>query len=78
MHASSQQKDPNSNSAQPSSKFSSTASMLTPAPPESAGVNHAQNSSSLPYPEAPGPTPTLSVSSNTTHQASGEDLLRDR
>ncbi|KAJ9674715.1 hypothetical protein PVL29_023944 [Vitis rotundifolia] len=85
MHASSQEKDPNSSPPQPSTKVSSIAGMLTPTLPVSTGLNPAQNSPTSPCLEAPGPTPTLSISSNTsksgssitTHQASGEDLLRD-
>ena len=85
MHASSQEKDPNSNPPQPSTKVSSIAGMLTPTLPASTGLNPAQNSPISPCLEPPGPTPTLSISSNTsksgssitTHKASGEDLLRD-
>ncbi|XWS25761.1 hypothetical protein CRYUN_Cryun27aG0095400 [Craigia yunnanensis] len=80
MHAS-HENAPNSNSTLPSPNGSGIKTPASPMP-----VGHLPQHSHLPNLAAPGPTLTLSVSSSTsntaspaaTHQASGEDSLKDR
>lgn len=61
----SQRTAPNSRSPQPST-LSSIASTPTPASPLSLPYNLAQHSPSSPYLAVPGPTPALSVSTDTS------------